>query len=77
MERMIPESQQVLSPVTKNKVQYEGLLVSPCYCHYAYSILSIIAVANEGVGNLHTLLIFIASNTGQILTQYFAFAFFL
>lgn len=76
MVRMIPESQQVSSPVTNNKVKHGGLLVQTCLCHYAHSMLSIIAITN-GVGNLQTsrknLFIFIACITGQILTQYLTF----
>lgn len=55
MVRMIPESQQVSSPVTNIKVKHGSLLVQTCLCHYAHRMLSIVVIANEGVGNLQTL----------------------
>lgn len=75
MGRMIPAAQQVSSPVTNNKVKHGGLLVQTCFCHYAYSMLSIIAIAHKDNGNLRTsrknLFIFIACITMHFLLHHY------
>lgn len=72
--RMILEPQQVLSPVTNNKVKHRYLLVEKRLCRYAYSMLSITTIAHECVRNVQSprnnLFIFVACITGQLFTHY-------
>lgn len=54
MVRMIPESQQVSSPVTTNKGKHGCLLVQKCLCHYVHCMLRMISTAHEDGGNLQS-----------------------
>lgn len=73
LARMILEPQQVLSPVTNNKVKHRHLLVEKCLCRYAYNMLSITTIAHECV-NLQSprnnLFVFVACITGHLFTHY-------